>query len=97
MKKPSPHIQELLIKKAIEKLGKKTSTEQVILWLSNSGVLSELHIIRFLIKSEYFKRLKATKNKKQKRLHIKYDLADEYDLSLPTINNIVYKYDMVKP
>jgi hypothetical protein len=77
-----------------EHLGKRADTKKIVEWLYNSGAFSEKAIIRFLVKSEY---IKKTKKQGTNKLQVKYDLMVKYNLSISTINNIIYRYEKIKP
>lgn len=69
------------------------SSSEVIDFLLESGVIDEKVLTRYLIKCEYYRRLK-TQN--QSCFAIKMDLAADFDVSLTTVKNIIYKYDQLK-
>ena len=83
-----------LIAIAVAKLGEHVKTAQIINWFIGSGLSSKRQIVRFLVKAEYVRR---TKDDAVNRIAIKHDLSVEYNLSLSTVNNIIYKYKNIKP
>ncbi|MBL4752692.1 MAG: hypothetical protein JKY52_03700 [Flavobacteriales bacterium] len=87
-------IRKQLIIKAIKRFGDEGDVAHLVSWLVDNGVLEERHIIRYLIKAEYQKR---TRYNDVNRLKVKLDLAVEYDVSLPTVNNIIYRYHNIIP
>ena len=90
----APEIRKQLIAQAIRRLGQDGDIPRIVSWFVDNGVLDERHILRYLIKAEYQRR---TRHNNVNRLKIKLDLAVEYDVSLPTVNNIIYRYHNIKP
>ena len=62
--------------------------------LLDAGLTCEKKLLYWVVKDEYFKRLKTQRDKSC--FDIKLDLAVEYDISEDTIKNIIYKKDYLK-
>lgn len=68
---------------------------QLIHFLIDSGIISEKNLTHYLIKHEYHQRLKDSRD--VTFIDIKMDLAAEFDVSYPTVQNIIYKKPYLKP
>jgi hypothetical protein len=75
-----------------DKCGNATAA-QVIEYLHESGVLDERTMLRYVIRDEYYKRLKVGD---RTCFEIKIDLAIEYGVSDTTVKNIIYNYTDIK-
>lgn len=61
-------------------------------YLLKSGIISEQTALRYIIKDEYYKRLKQ---QDASCFDIKLDLAVEYEVSKSTVDRIIYKYSHI--
>ena len=75
-----------------DQVGEACSTAEFIDYLVKCGLIECKQMFRYLIKHEYYKRLKK---QDANCFTIKMDLSVEYDVSKATIENIIYKYDHI--
>jgi len=64
----------------------------IVNFLQDSGLMEKKTILRYVIKDEYYNRLKTGKS----GYDIKMDLSVEYDIPFDTVTNIIYKYKHIK-
>jgi len=68
---------------------------QVVEFMFESGIINPKQAQFYLIKNEYYDRLK--KRGGESCFQIKADIAAEFDVSFPTVNNIIYTYKHIQP
>jgi len=88
------NLSSLLGAIALEKFCNKGDVLELVSWFIESGILEERNIVRYLVKHQYLQRIQEKGHIKQ---HVKLDLADEFKISLETVNNIIYRYHHIKP
>jgi hypothetical protein len=64
------------------------NVNEFVSFLQDSGLIEGKGVIRYIVKDEYYKRLKVGD---KSGFDIKMDLAVEYDLSFDKISYIIYK------
>lgn len=71
---------------------KKTDLEEIINQLYRLGMLTELRVVRALIKREFMDR----QGKEESGRKIKMDLAIKHDCSLAHVDNCIYKHPEIR-
>lgn len=89
--------QELNFRKGLslivkERFKGELTIDGLVDYLLQSGIISEKTALRYIIKDEYYKRLKE---QNASCFDIKLDLAIEYNVSKSTVDNIIYKYSHI--
>ena len=89
--------QELNFRKGLslivkERFKGELTIDGLVDYLLKSGIISEQTALRYIIKDEYYKRLKE---QDASCFDIKLDLSIEYNVSKSTIDNIIYKYSHI--
>jgi len=89
--------QELNFRKGLslivkERFKGELTIDGLIDYLLKSGMITEQIALRYIIKDEYYKLLKE---QNANCFEIKLDLAIKYNVSKPTIDNIIYKYSHI--
>ena len=82
------------VKEYLIGLAENMTATEVVEFMLSSGCLSERCAVHYIVKNEYYKQVwdkENTCNFKQ----IKIDLAKEWKVSRPTIENIIYKYEHI--
>jgi len=75
---------------AIRELGEKKDVTELVRWLIESGLLKRPKVVKYLVRHKY---LKAIQQKSSVKQHLKESLANEFNISIKTVNNIVDPYD----
>lgn len=66
---------------------KNSSATQIVEYLYSSGVIDEKIMLKYVIRHEYYKRIKEGN---QSCFSIKLDLAVQYDVTDTVVKNIIY-------
>ena len=82
------------VKEYLIGLAENMTATEVVEFMLSSGCLSEKHAIRYIIKNEYYKQVFDKKDSRN-FTDIKTDLSIESDVSKPTVENIIYKYEHI--
>lgn len=70
----------------------EVTIDGIINYLLESNIITRQTALRYIIKDEYYKRLKE---QNANCFEIKLDLSIKYNVSKPTIDNIIYKYSHI--
>lgn len=75
-----------------ERFEGEVTIDGLIDYLLKSGIITQQIALRYIIKDEYYKRLKK---QDANCFDIKLDLSIEFEVSKTTIDNIIYKYSHI--
>ena len=81
-------IKQLTALAALE-LGGKKEVPELVRWLMESKLLKRPKVVKYLVRYKY---LKAIQQKDSVKQHLKEGLANEFKISIKTVNNIVDQY-----